>query len=412
MHFGELNLTVAWDIIIIFSGASRMARVSFIYDSCIRGYHEYKSIWDASVGGVLCCSREIDNPHDDHAVTVIRRGVTVGHVPRYVSRGFSLFLQLGGTITATVVSTRRYSRDLPQGGIEIPCQYTLEGPTNEVRKIRIFLASCETNYKLIKFDSEELMCSDNVIKTEPSNGKSPAKTEPNVNVLVPITTTSTTSNETIVVEQQDCVASAGEQVTEYNDTWIRLDRIVLKLDNKNILLNGLCLNDKHISYMQLLLKRQFSSVLGLKSTLIAERHGGVLPQNGLQVLLVRDNHWILLSTMDCPQGSVRIYDSAFHSQPLCVLKAITKALVAPEQIVRVSVMNMEMQCAPNDCGVYVAATMTSIAYGEDPCYLSYDSKMMRSHLARCFEQQHLIPFQSSPRVVSKVERSFYSVDTK
>ena len=31
-----------------------------------------------------------------------------------------------------------------------------------------------------------------------------------------------------------------------------------------------------MSYMHLLLKRQFSSVLGLKSTLIAEKHGGVL----------------------------------------------------------------------------------------------------------------------------------------
>ena len=144
----------------------------------------------------------------------------MGHVPRYVSRGFSLFLQLGGTITATVVSIRKYSRDLPQGGIEIPCQYILEGPTNEVRKIRIFLASCETNYKLVIFDSEELMCNDNVIKTEPSNGKTTAKTEPQVNILVPITNTSTTANETIVVEQQNCVASAGEQVTEYNDTWV------------------------------------------------------------------------------------------------------------------------------------------------------------------------------------------------
>ena len=135
--------------------------------------------------------------------------------------------------------------------------------------------------------------------------------------------------------------------------------------------------------MQLLLKRQFSSALGLQSTLIAERHGGVLPQNGLQFLLVRDNHWILLSTMDCPQGSVRIYDSAFHSQPPSVLKAITKALVAPEQLVRVSVMNTEMQCAPNDCGVYVAAMMTSIAYGEDPYYLSYNPKTMQCHLAKC-----------------------------
>ena len=111
-----------------------MAHSSFTYDSCIRGYHEYKSIWDASVGEVLHCSGEIDNPHDDQAVSVIRRGVTVGHMPRYVSQGFSLFLQLGGSITTTVVSTKRYSRDLPQGGLEIPCQYTLEGPTNEVKR--------------------------------------------------------------------------------------------------------------------------------------------------------------------------------------------------------------------------------------------------------------------------------------
>ena len=50
-----------------------MAHSSFIYDSCIRGYHEYKSIWDASVGEVLHCSGAIDNPHDDQTVSVIRR---------------------------------------------------------------------------------------------------------------------------------------------------------------------------------------------------------------------------------------------------------------------------------------------------------------------------------------------------
>ena len=140
-------------------------------------------------------------------------------------------------------------------------------------------------------------------------------------------------------------------------------------------------------------KRQFSSVLGLKSTLIAERYGGVLPQNGLQILLVHKNHWILLSTMDCPQGSIKVYGSAFDNQPPSVLKAMTKAFVAPEQIVQISVMNTEMQCGPNDCGVYVSAMMTSIAYGEDPCYLSYNPKTMRRHLAQCFEIQELTPFQ-------------------
>ena len=87
------------------------------------------------------------------------------------------------------------------------------------------------------------MNSDNVIKTEPNNnGKTTAKTEPQVNNLVPIATTAATANktanETIVVQQQDCVASsAGEQVTECNDAWVMLERVVLKLDDRNILLN-------------------------------------------------------------------------------------------------------------------------------------------------------------------------------
>ena len=86
--------------------------------------------------------------------------------------------------------------------------------------------------------------------------------------------------------------------------------------------------------------------------------------------------------MSCPQGTVRIYDSAFHSQPPSVLKAITKALVMPEQLVQVSIMNTRVQCGTNDCGVYIAAMITSIAYGEDLCYLSYNSKTMRCHLAK------------------------------
>jgi len=131
-------------------GESSSSSDSFEYHSCIRGYHEYKSIWDASIGEVVNCSREPDNVHDDNAVSVVRRGIIVGHVPRYLSRGFSLFLEMGGSISATVVSTRRYSRDLPQGGLEIPCQYLLQGPTEETKNIRKFLTACEDNYKMIK----------------------------------------------------------------------------------------------------------------------------------------------------------------------------------------------------------------------------------------------------------------------
>ena len=36
-------------------------------------------------------------------------------------------LRRGGTINATVTSPRQYSRDLPQGGLELPCTYRFTG---------------------------------------------------------------------------------------------------------------------------------------------------------------------------------------------------------------------------------------------------------------------------------------------
>jgi len=222
---------------------------------------------------------------------------------------------------------------------------------------------------------------------------------------MPVAASSTTTNEVVVVQEQED-ASLGGQIAKHNENWVVLERVVLKLSDRNILLNDLCLNDKHIFYVQLLIKKQFPSVLGLKSTLIAERHGKVLPQHGLQVLLVRDNHWILLSTMGCPQGSVKVYDSTFINQSTCALKAVAKALITTEQTVRIAFMDTELQPTATDCGIYVAAMMTTIAYGGEPCYCSYDHKTMRSHLAQCFEDQQLTPFQSSAREVTKVERSY------
>ena len=71
------------------------------------------------------------------------------------------------------------------------------------------------------------------------------------------TTDNKTANKTIIIKQQDCITSAGEQVTECSNTWVMLERVVLKLDDKNSYLDELCLNDEHMSYIQLLLKGSF-----------------------------------------------------------------------------------------------------------------------------------------------------------
>ena len=108
-------------------------------DCCIRGYHIYKEIWRAAIGEELECDREPENSCDRYAVCVKRSGVVIGHLPRKLSRVCSLFLRRGGVISCTVTGGRRYSGDLPQGGLEIPCFLLFKHKPKEVQKLKKLL---------------------------------------------------------------------------------------------------------------------------------------------------------------------------------------------------------------------------------------------------------------------------------
>ena len=73
----------------------------------VRGYHVYKTIWDADIGEELHCQRETGNPRDPFAVAVIRGSVTVGHVPKK-------FLQFALSFFGEVATSLVESMD--QGG--------------------------------------------------------------------------------------------------------------------------------------------------------------------------------------------------------------------------------------------------------------------------------------------------------
>ena len=104
-------------------------------ESCIRGYHIYQQLWTAAVGEDLTCQRERGNTADAYAVSVIKDGTIVGHLPRRISCACTLFMRRGGTIGCQVTGTRKYSSDLHQGGLEIPCLLTFEGPAKEIKKL-------------------------------------------------------------------------------------------------------------------------------------------------------------------------------------------------------------------------------------------------------------------------------------
>ena len=102
---------------------------------CVCGYHIYHSIWDVTVGEELLCERKLTNLHDRYAIAVIKDENVIGHLPQKISCVCSLFLQRGGSIICRVIGTRRYSADLPQGGLEIPCTSLFEAKIKEIKKL-------------------------------------------------------------------------------------------------------------------------------------------------------------------------------------------------------------------------------------------------------------------------------------
>ena len=107
--------------------------------SCIRGFHVYKDTWVPTMEEVLQCQRDRRNNRDRYATSVIKDGNVVGHLPQKISKICSLFMRRQGAISCRVTGGRRYSADLPQGGLELPCLLLFSGQKKEIDKIkRIF----------------------------------------------------------------------------------------------------------------------------------------------------------------------------------------------------------------------------------------------------------------------------------
>ena len=95
---------------------------AFKISSCVREDHIYKDMWSLVLGEEMTCSRENDTIK---ILAVMKVSTIVGHFSGSISAASSLFLQKdGSSISCKVSSPRRYSSDLPQGGLEVPCLLT------------------------------------------------------------------------------------------------------------------------------------------------------------------------------------------------------------------------------------------------------------------------------------------------
>ena len=254
----------------------------FEFQSCIRGYHIYQSIWSGSSGEVLACRREPKNREDLFAVGVYKDATLVGHVPRKFSCVFSLFIRHGGTITSRVTGSRQYSSDLLQGGLEIPCVYVLE-------EEKLIEKACSK--------INDLMSPVSLETTSEPKITMKAKVEPGPSVRDS-------------VDPLDPQAFEGESVNDVSD-WIAVQDIVLNNEDLKAINNGQRLTDKHINFAQRLIQQQFIHLNGLRLTLLQNKPYSGDRQNFLLILFVKESHWVVVASSDGERFLV--YDSMYES---------------------------------------------------------------------------------------------------
>jgi len=328
---------------------------TFEVESCIRGYHVFKSIWNATTGEELNCLRETTNTEDPYAVAVKRGSAVVDHVPRKISAACALFLRRKGTIRCTITGSRRFSADLPQGGLEVPCTLIFRGEPKDVAKMRKLVVPVTSTKSSAPDETEN----------KPPNKKRKVSSE--------------------VVDVDKVVFTTVQSPKP----WLSLKGIELTETDRSIITSGNMLTDKHINFAQEILKMQFHNLKGLQSTLVLSKHQK-LPATSqyLQIVHCRGNHWIVVSNIHSSPKVLQVFDSLYSSVDGMTMKLLTKLF--GEGVV-IEMGNCPLQNGTADCGVFAIATCVALANHRQPEKKLVQEKM-RDHLVKCFENFTLTAF--------------------
>lgn len=149
------------------------------------------------------------------------------------------------------------------------------------------------------------------------------------------------------------------------------------------------LTDNHIYVANSVLKRDYPAICGLQDTL--NQNNLCIPTQSkafVQFLLIRNNHWIIISNINAPVNSINVYDSSYRQ-----MDQDTKALIqryCRSDDITINILNVQQQQNCSDCGVYAIAFAKSLLCGEDPTRMIFCKP--RDHLLHYLPQRQIPKF--------------------
>lgn len=161
------------------------------------------------------------------------------------------------------------------------------------------------------------------------------------------------------------------------------------------IMNGELLTDLEVNAAQVLLQRQFPHVQGMQDTLLGSTlMFNIIAKEMLQILHDGHLHWLLISTLGCTDGQVKIYDSLMSPPSLQVQLQIASLLCSHLPKMQCAYQSCQQQNGGADCGLFAIAFAVDICLGLDVCALAYEQSQMRTHLCKCIRESR---FTSFPR---------------
>ena len=178
-----------------------------------------------------------------------------------------------------------------------------------------------------------------------------------------------------------------------------LPRLNLQIKDKvDLETDSLWLNDRHMNAAQKLLHEQFPTVSGLADTvLLSQGKCKYDPTNAVQILHMRGNHWVCVSTIGCPPDTIDVYDSLYSSLPAYGQEQLATILQTTGKHMIVRFPRMQHQVGGSDCGLFAVACAYELASGCNPSVTAWNQADMREHLKACFEDNEMTPFPLAAR---------------
>ena len=389
----------------------------FEHSSVIRGYHIYKDIFTPTIGKTIQSRRETDNDHDGFAVAITEDDTIVGHVPRTISVPCDVFLQKGGTISCTITGHPQYSRDLEQGGQDVPCKLVFSGPVKDDfrQKVQRLLLKAPKLQHFASLPPAAQGKQHNTQAASSSEGLTSASSSAAQQVPVSSKLSGAYVSSTPSIEIDDTGSSSDESDGEEEEgnpkkkihvdgeevinllegRWLQIEKFILTSLDRSLLVEGKRLNDHHINFAQCLLRKQFTDASGLLLSLLQGKRQQVKIKSGIQIVHLNNRlHWCVASTISCAKNEVKIYDSVFSS-PDSEMRTICLNLFDIKKKPKLTYQSVQKQEGGDDCGVFSIAFATTLLYKQNPVNIQFVQSTMRSHLLQCFEQQLLTPFTAT-----------------